>query len=671
MKRKLIYLFILALIAGQLAMASPATRQKHVYTQPDGSKITLYMHGDEHFSWVTTENGTVMKLDPDGYYRATTWEALWAEESANASRNVQEAGRWSSYDDPFPTNFGDRRILAVLLNFSDIQFTLSNPQEKFHNMLNQSGYNYNGAVGSVRDYYMDNSHEQYSPSFDVYGPINLSQTETYYVGGNKYARFTEAVMEALQMLNIDFGPYDTDNDGDLDMVLFYFAGYNQAEWGGVNTIWPHHRTGYIGSIGGKTVNRYFCTSEYKGDSGGIMCGIGTTCHEFAHALGLPDMYDTDDDDNGQVDYTTDDFDLMSSGNYNAGGNIPPYLSAVERNMLGWMPDIPPLNGSGEYTLGPVQGDNAYKSSANLEGEYFVYEYRNTYKWDSGVFYWEYAENSSKGGLLIYHVDKSNRVIGGYNTAKYIWENTKYINAFGDHPCYYLKFSKVVSSYPYYYPYFPGPDLVTTFTPIDWDDHSCGIELTGISVDGSNAHFTVSSLGTHELSGSVTAIGGGSIAGATVTLSRAAYALAPSAGAPAYPSTALTTTTDAQGVYVFDLAGNNTTEFVLSVRKAGYEPQARNVTFALNQAAKQENFTLAAAGSTLASHGYAFISLDGDVPGIVTAAGKTVYSITWEVDGNNMNTPTAKSALPAGEHTYVATVTYYDGSSEQLYYFYSK
>ncbi|MBQ9702875.1 MAG: M6 family metalloprotease domain-containing protein [Bacteroidales bacterium] len=669
MKRKLIISFILALIVGQTAFAVPATPKKHIYTQPDGSKITLFMHGDEHFSWITDQYGTVLELGEDGFYRATTWDALRAKEPANGFRdsNNLEAGYWSSFDDPYPTNFGDRKILAVLLNFSDIKFTLSDPRQKFDNMLNQTGYSYDEASGSVRDYYVENSGNLYRPSFEVYGPVNLPQTEAYYVGEAKYARFPEAVLTALQMVaqDIDLSPYDTDSDGCIDMILFYFAGYNQAEWGGVDTIWPHQHTGYVGSVGGKRVVRYFCTSEYKGYEGEEMCGIGTTCHEFAHALGLPDLYDTDYDTNGQAPFTTGYFDLMASGNYNDNGRRPPYLSAVERNMLGWMEDIPPLNGSGNYTLAAVQNNKAYMSSANLEGEYFVYEYRSASGWDSGIPYWG-MDNSSNGGLVIYHVDKSSRIIKDDVSAGYLWEWTNMINAFGSHPCYYLKRND--GAY-----HFPGPYSVNSFTPLDWDGAGCGIELTNIAVDGTKASFTVSALGTHELRGTVTAVSGGAISGATVTLSKAAFSLESAAAtdAPAYPASALTTTTDAQGAFVFDLAGNNTTDFVLSVNKAGFEPQARNVSFPTSTATKTENFSLAAAEGTLSSLGYAYVNTADDTPALVPAGGKTVYRINWEVDGVSMTTPTAKQNLAAGEHRYVVTVTYYDGSSETLYYFYTK
>ena len=669
MKRKFVFILILALIAGQTAFAVPALREKFPYTQPDGSVIWLLRYGDEHFHWSTDLNGTPMELGEDGFYRRTTMEAILASKPRHNDAETSYAGRWSSHDEPFPTNFGDRKVLAILVNFTDIQFTLSDPRTKFNNMLNQSGYSYNGAIGSVRDYYMENSRNQYRPSFDVYGPVNLSHTEAYY--DSNESSVAEALEEAMNKLDIDFGQYDTDNDGDIDMVLLYYAGYNEAEGGAESTIWPHQMS-FINdayaffNIGGKRVNRYFCTSEYRGYEGEEMCGIGTTCHEFAHALGLPDLYDTDYSTNGQAPFTTGNFDLMASGNYNDYGRRPPYMSAIERNMLGWMEDIPPLNGSGTYTLDAVQNNKAYMSSANLEGEYFIYEYRGASGWDSGIPSWV-MNYSSNGGLLIYHVDKSSRIIGNNASAGYLWEETNMINAYGDHPCYYLKDSDGGARF------FPGPSQVTAYTPLDWDGAGCGIELSDIAVDGSKASFTVSALGTHEIRGTVTAAAGGAIAGAAVTLCKAAYSLesAAAADAPAYPASALTTTTDAQGAFVFDLAGNNTTDFVLSVNKAGYEPQARNVSFPSSTSTRTENFSLAAAEGTLSSLGYAYINMADDTPALVPAGGKTVYRINWEVDGVSMNTPTAKQNLAAGEHRYVVTVTYYDGSSETLYYFYTK
>ena len=39
------------------AWAIPARRGGVVKTQPDGSQITIYQNGDEHFHWQTNEKG--------------------------------------------------------------------------------------------------------------------------------------------------------------------------------------------------------------------------------------------------------------------------------------------------------------------------------------------------------------------------------------------------------------------------------------------------------------------------------------------------------------------------------------------------------------------------------------------------------------------------------------
>ena len=53
------------------------------------------------------------------------------------------------------------------------------------------------------------------------------------------------------------------------------------------------------------------------------------CHEFGHAFGLPDLYDTDGGAEG-VGW----WDLMSSGNWNTPTN-PGHMGAWSKNFLGW------------------------------------------------------------------------------------------------------------------------------------------------------------------------------------------------------------------------------------------------------------------------------------------------------------------------------------------------
>ena len=188
------------------AGAIPARPGKFNHTQPDGSVIVLELHGDENFHWTTSANGEVVEEGDDGFYRPIT--TSFEEYRRQHRRNLRPGNRYylDSYADPMETNLGDRRILCFLVNFSDSTFTVENPREKFHDLLNQEGYNYQGCAGSVRDYFIDNSDGQYRPYFDVYGPVTVSQSSQWYDdNGAEYA-----IIEAYELLKDQMKP-PTDN----------------------------------------------------------------------------------------------------------------------------------------------------------------------------------------------------------------------------------------------------------------------------------------------------------------------------------------------------------------------------------------------------------------------------------------------------------------------------
>ena len=110
-------------------------------------------------------------------------------------------------------------------------------------------------------------------------------------------------------------------------------------------------------------------------------GIGISCHELAHALGLPDFYDANEGQDGYAGGLYD-FSLMCRGLYNNEDRTPPYLNALERMLLGWIPEIPELPESGEVLLGPVQQNLAYRIPTQTEGEFFLVESRDGTVWDA-------------------------------------------------------------------------------------------------------------------------------------------------------------------------------------------------------------------------------------------------------------------------------------------------
>ena len=567
MKKTVVFVVAL-LVAVSSAWAVPALRGKYQYKQPDGTVVTLELHGDEYYHWTTDNSGRTVEMDQRGFYRQVSISE--AEHRARRAKALAQIPARSYSGTPPETNFGARKVLCLLAEFANDpdhnfngKFVVTDPYQHFWDMLNGEHYSLNGAYGSVRAYYMENSGGRYQPEFDVYGPVTLSNTSSYYDDNGVHLAINEAY--GLLEDEIDISDYDTDNDGYVDMILFYFPGYNEAEHGPSWTIWPHQGTtsGSYGNLGGKGYKRYFCTSELRGDSGSEPAAIGTTCHEFAHSLGLPDFYDADKGTNGENSTydLTYVYDLMCYGNYNDNGRRPPYLSAVERNMLGWMDAPVTILSGGDYSLEGVQGNNAYRIDSQMDGEFFVLECRDGSGWDQGL----------EPGLAIYHVDQSSRIVGGNKSAAYLWTNTNDINSYGGHPCYYMEPS-AAWNYSGTHLVFPGPDNVMSFEPTGWDGNSADIVLSGISFNGSAVSFHVASDASIVIDGFVKDVYGQPVSGATVSLIHSAYEFA----APPLIPNDDTCPTDENGYYSFTLPSTASLNQVVTVTMGGYVSQAANV-----------------------------------------------------------------------------------------------
>jgi len=508
MKKNLI-LALVALLAGyQFMTAIPAYPGKIVYTQPDGTKIVIRQHGDEFGHWTTDEAGRLLTQSPDGFFRPArdiSVDDIRRNAAARraAARQMQEARRASSQ----PIALGQKHFLVILVEFSNKRFsTSSDPHAAFYNMMNQHGYSVNGGTGSARDYYYENSHGLFEPIFDIYGPVQLDTTYAYY-GQNNYKgedmRPEQAIIDACRKLDgkIDFSRYDNDGDGYVDLVFMYYAGKGEADGGGSTTIWPHQWSlsgaGKSLRLDGKQIDSYACTNEVSGSGGlyGKMCGIGTACHEFAHAMGLPDFYDTDYSVNGQAAGLFF-FSTMDGGAYNRDGRTPPFFNIEERIMLGWLKEEDAFRDfpeTGTYTIPSVDENVAYRTLTDKDGEYFLYECRGSNGWDAGL---------NSHGLVVYHVDKSDRVVRlnyGSSTARKLWEDwkdTNSINENGSHPCFYiipsadpdnLLYGHFLYNGDYYFDDsksggipFPGSKGVTSYTPKSWNGVESEMYFTDIS-----------------------------------------------------------------------------------------------------------------------------------------------------------------------------------------------
>jgi hypothetical protein len=163
------------------------------------------------------------------------------------------------------------------------------------------------------------------------------------------------------------------------------------------------------------VRDYMIQSAVGGESG---CddtqplAIGTSSHELGHALGLPDLYDTDPGDGDTEGIGS--WGLMGSGNWTTQFS-PSRMTSWSLNDLGWT-TLVDADTSGSYELEPVATARTTYTvmvqGANPNGEYFLLENRQPLRSDSAlirVACWRSGlsfPDACGGGLAIWHIDDS-------------------------------------------------------------------------------------------------------------------------------------------------------------------------------------------------------------------------------------------------------------------------
>ena len=339
----------------------------------------------------------------NGTYNRSEARSSAANDTDDTSQTVANRAKLTN----FPT-VGEQHSLVILVDFADKTFTTvgDDAQTFFDNMLNEEGFTYsNGANGSARDFYVASSAGVFLPVFDVIGPVTLSQSYTYYGENDAYGNDINAgemVVEACEAAEelVDFSDYDTDGDGYVDNVYFFYAGRGEADGGGNSTIWPHSADleadfglSYT-SDDGVMIGSYSCSNEARSSS--MPAGIGTFVHEFGHTLGLADHYSTT---YGAAQYVDPgEWDTMASGNYNNDSNTPPLFSAFERAELGWLSYTELTDDADSIVQLPLLAEYNEALRVSIDGdddEFFVMENRQLTGWDAYL---------PGHGMLVWHID---------------------------------------------------------------------------------------------------------------------------------------------------------------------------------------------------------------------------------------------------------------------------
>lgn len=443
MRKKLLFGLLFA------AMTAGAVKMKpgiNIIKQADGTTITVRAYGDEDLSYFLASDGTLLYQEGTNFYIAgvkadgtlystgvlahepsmRTIKEISAIKAQNAkafynSMETQAKANKVRREPMTPDNsllpsLGKHKIPVILVEFSDVEFSVENPKATFDKYLNgkelfnketdpEMGQNYAG----VAKYFKDMSFGKFEPEFEVYGPVNLGKPlATYGAGYSSQENMGLLLTDVCTAVDdeVDFTQYDSNDDGNIDLIYIIYAGFSQSIAGN-STDCIHPKSGYLSlakSFDGMDVKRYGVNNELNGTpadqaNGPIINGIGLFCHEFSHCMGLPDLYPKSGSiAEACINQNMDYWSLMDAGEYTANGYRPTAYTAWERERLGWM-EIGTLTGPSNVELKSLDEGGAafriYNDKDETGHEYYIVENVQNNGWNKNLF---------GNGLMVTHVD---------------------------------------------------------------------------------------------------------------------------------------------------------------------------------------------------------------------------------------------------------------------------
>ena len=309
---------------------------------------------------------------------------------------------------PLQQPSGTYRAIVILVDFDDNEGQTN--KSLYEDLLFSLG---TYPTGSMRDYYIEVSYNQFEVDGDVNGTegtppdwFRMPQNYSFYVDGqygwgaypeNAQKLAEDAVVAADQY--VDYTLYDNNNDGEVDSLFIVHAGPGYEVTGNPNDVWSHRWVMVNPPVLDKmNFSGYTMEPEYiynLGDS-----TIGVFAHEYGHELGLPDLYDiSNPKGNGGIGR----WGLMSSGAWNGPlglGSRPAHPCAWSKIQLNWVtPTVTSTNQTGVSIPQVETNQSIFRlwTDGTIGEQYFLVENRQRTLFDDGL---------PGDGLLIYHVDDS-------------------------------------------------------------------------------------------------------------------------------------------------------------------------------------------------------------------------------------------------------------------------
>ena len=338
--------------------------------------------------------------------RALRERALEAKLNGKAFGRTHEVARGQFVE---LERLGEDSIWTVLGEFADLPHnSIAEPDRNFDNTtywvedFNRDHYmemlfSEDPGANSMRNFYIEQSSNRYTVNGDVTDWVGVPGNGAnygqfffqtwFFVDDSVDAWYAAQIADGMTPADIDaylsqfdvWDRYDWDGDGNFDEPDGYIdhfqsvhSGEGEEAGGGVlgaDAIWSHRwyvqltpigaggptlDDGSVVPFGGTQIggSKYWIGDYTAEPENGA---VGVFAHEFAHDLGLPDLYDTAGGENGTGFWT-----LMSSGSWTSGsehyiGTKPTHMGNWEKFQLGWLNyDVAFAGQTSSHKLGPAE-----------------------------------------------------------------------------------------------------------------------------------------------------------------------------------------------------------------------------------------------------------------------------------------------------------------------------
>ena len=407
---------ITILLTVQLLWSVSAVQQPVKLVQPNGEEIVVILKGDEWNNWFESAEGyTLVQNEREEWVYAAAIQgdrlipgnAGFEPESESIPKHLHPQLPRPEDNSPIPQislTQDEYKLPLLLIEYPDHNAQYS--EQNFNDLMNSTGWN---GTGSFRDFYEEISYDQFHPDATVDGWYMAENNHDYYGYNQGFIYAVELVRKAVdeaEAAGMDFSQFDNDGDGWVDALNIVHAGPG-AEEGDQSNIWSHKWSLSAADLAvqydGVWIDSYTINPEIQYNT---QVYIGVIAHEFGHALGLPDLYDTDGSSAG-----IGNWGLMSGGSWGTDGGSPWYPAHMcpwGKTQMGWLTPVLLENDTTAIELLPVETyPVVYQiNHPTDDSEYFMLENRQKRGFDVNMF---------REGLLIWHMDDEKLTGWGPNS----------------------------------------------------------------------------------------------------------------------------------------------------------------------------------------------------------------------------------------------------------------